>query len=816
MDVVWLWVARLVRRGWLATLVLTLLAGMGAGAAMAATAAGLRTAAAFDRLVEYADPPTLQLNFCPPELTEIDESTLPLCFTYDHNDVRDVVARLPEVDAAVVGSFRGLTASRPNEPDRTWPGTAMVMRGDGIQSVDGRQIIVEGRWYDPESDEVVVNEHLRDLTGLELGDEVTLTFWAPDELGAPAREGTTFHGPSVTVLVVGVSRGMLDLAASAAGTPSLGVDAGVLGGPGLAEATPSAAGFEGMFVRGHTDDEDGLLDALEGAFPGRPFNASPSVGEDEREPIREAIRYEAQGVLALGALVGLAVTLFAAQAVARQSRREWADLALLRALGFTSGQVWLAAALRGLVIGVPAAVIAVGTAVALSPLGPVGVARLAETEPGILVDGVVVVIGAVAVLAIATLAAWSPVRRSGLRVASAGSPVTRRLLTHGWLPPSLAAGMGMARTTRSDGSSLPVGAAVVSVALAVGTFAAAASLTASLDSLGATPERFGAPWDVSFGSVDVDNPPSTEALDLVSDDPGVAAAGALVGTDVSIGDQVVWVHAFDAFPGIDARIQPPITSGRAPAAVDEIALGSITMDDLGLSIGDEVEVRTTVSGLDTAAPTQLTVVGTALINDLYEESPGRGGIVTVEWVHRAAPEASPDPYIVRLVPGADADAFRAAVAEVVPGTVSPPVPQTAIRNVGRIREFPLVLAAAVGLLALAAFVHALVLSVRRHRRQLAVLQSLGFTRRQVGAAVASHATTLALTSAVIGLPFGVVLGRWGWRMVADQIGVVNIPVTPLLPLVATVLGVLLVANLVSTYPAWRAVRRSVAEALRAE
>lgn len=810
MNVVWVRVAGLVRRGWAATVVLAVLAGLGAGVAMAATSAGRRSGTAFDRMVEYADPPSFNLTFCPPELTEVDESTLPLCFTYDADPERDVIAGLPEVDAVVAGFFRGLTASRPDNPDSTRPGTAIVVTDDAIPNLDGHQIIVEGQWYDPESDEVVVNEQFRDLTGIGAGEEVTLTFWAPEEMGRPGRDGEIFHGPSVTVQVVGVSRGILDLAA-AAGTPGLqGDDARVLGGPGFAEATADAAGFGGLFVRGRTGDASALLDALHEAFPGRVFNATPAVG-DEQEPIREAIRYEAQGVLALGILGGLAAAVFAAQAIARQSRREWSDQALLRAIGFTSRQIWLAAALRGVVIGVAAAAVAGVTAVSLSPLGPVGVARLAETDLGIEVDRLVLVVGISAVMVIATAAAWAPVRRRDRPQAASRTRATRRLLAWGWLPPSLANGAAMGRANRSDGSSLPLGTAMAIVALAAGTFAAAAGLTTSLDSLRATPARYGAPWDISFGGAA--SATDDDVLGLVRDHPGVAAAGRIVGTGVSIGDQLTWVHAFDAFPGIDAQIQPPITSGRAPAAVNEIALGSITMGDLGLSLGDEVEVRTTVAG---SAPTRFTVVGTAMINDVYEESPGRGGIVTVEWVDRAAPEVSPDPYIVRLEPDVDADAFRSAISEVFDGTVSPPVPQTAIRNVTRIRGFPFALAAAVGALALAAFAHALVLSVRRQRRQLAVLQALGFTPRQVGETVAGHATTLALVSVGLGLPVGVVLGRWGWRVVADQIGVVNLPVTPLLPLAVTVVTVVASANVVAIFPAWRARRVPLAEALRAE
>ena len=70
------------------------------------------------------------------------------------------------------------------------------------------------------------------------------------------------------------------------------------------------------------------------------------------------------------------------------------------------------------------------------------------------------------------------------------------------------------------------------------------------------------------------------------------------------------------------------------------------------------------------------------------------------------------------------------------------------------------LAGLLALLAAAALAHLLVTSVRRRRRDLAILKSLGFVRGQVSAAVAWQATTVALLALAVGLPLGVALGRW--------------------------------------------------------
>ena len=89
--------------------------------------------------------------------------------------------------------------------------------------------------------------------------------------------------------------------------------------------------------------------------------------------------------------------------------------------------------------------------------------------------------------------------------------------------------------------------------------------------------------------------------------------------------------------------------------------------------------------------------------------------------------------------------------------------------------FPVALAALLAFLALAAISHTLVTGTRRRRRELAILKTLGFKRRQVRWAVASQATTLAVAGLVLGIPIGLLVGTTIWRSVANGVGVVNSP-----------------------------------------
>ena len=145
-----------------------------------------------------------------------------------------------------------------------------------------------------------------------------------------------------------------------------------------------------------------------------------------------------------------------------------------------------------------------------------------------------------------------------------------------------------------------------------------------------------------------------------------------------------------------------------------------------------------------------------------------------------------------------------------------PLKQPDLTDLERVGYLPGLLAGLVALLALATVTHALVTSVRRRRRDLAMLKTLGFTRGQVSQTVAWQATTFALVAALAGLPVGIAVGRWAWRLVADQLGVAAGPVVPTASVLAIAAGALLAANLAAAGPGWAAARIRPAIVLRSE
>ena len=116
--------------------------------------------------------------------------------------------------------------------------------------------------------------------------------------------------------------------------------------------------------------------------------------------------------------------------------------------------------------------------------------------------------------------------------------------------------------------------------------------------------------------------------------------------------------------------------------------------------------------------------------------------------------------LARQDPNTDCGGYVASVL-----AVQHPAQITNYRSMG---TTPLLLAAGLAAAAVVALGLALAASVRRCRRDLALLRVMGFVERQLAAAVAWHASITATIGVVIGVPLGIVLGRWLWTLFAER------------------------------------------------
>ena len=139
-----------------------------------------------------------------------------------------------------------------------------------------------------------------------------------------------------------------------------------------------------------------------------------------------------------------------------------------------------------------------------------------------------------------------------------------------------------------------------------------------------------------------------------------------------------------------------------------------------------------------------------------------------------------------------------------------------ILNYRSLGDTPGFLGAGLAAGAIAALALTLIASVRRRRRDLAVLKTLGFTERQLAATVAWHSSTAVAIGVVAGVPLGIALGRTLWDLFAHDINAVPAPSVPVGQVVLIALGALVVANVIAAIPGRLAARTPTALVLRSE
>jgi len=139
-----------------------------------------------------------------------------------------------------------------------------------------------------------------------------------------------------------------------------------------------------------------------------------------------------------------------------------------------------------------------------------------------------------------------------------------------------------------------------------------------------------------------------------------------------------------------------------------------------------------------------------------------------------------------------------------------------IRDYTAVRDTPLALGVLLALLAVGTLAHVLLTSVRRRHRDLAILRVIGLFRSQLWLVVAWQATALAATALLIGLPLGLLAGRWAWVLFATSLGVGSTAVIPVPLVLLAIPATWLLALLVAALPSRAAARISPAALLRTE
>jgi hypothetical protein len=827
MGVLWMRARAQLRGRVGANLFLALLVGL-AGALVLAAAAGARRS-------EAALPRFLAVNRTVDSWVTVqtDEPTDNLA------KVRHQLAALPEVRqvfrvSGVVGGLilAGADPTGSAHPVRWHYLIGAVALDPGGSIAFGRPIVAAGRLPDERRpEEAAVDEELAERYHLRVGSRYRVGAFTLEQFGpATALAAVAPQGAVVDLRVVGIVRYPMDLDPVVTDQDNALVQQGQLYltpaywrryGPNIANYGSGLA----IVLRHGQGDLPRLQADLRRLYGDRAGVITQGLdsGETVTAGTRRAIGLESTALAGFALLAAVAGLLLVGQTLGRQILLEATDSPILRALGITRAQLVEVGMVRAAPIAATGAALAVVGAVALSPLTPLGVARRAELDPGVAVDLPVLVVGALAMIvsvlgcaALATRRADRATGQLGLAAVPAAerrSRVAARLAAAG-LPPAAVTGTRLALERGRGPSAVPVRSAVIAAAAGVAALTVAVTFGASLLGLVGDPHAYGVTWDVKVGGF-VDPQAAEQAARRLAANPAVAAfAGAVTQPlDSRIDGRAVHLLAFTPGKG---ELLPAVVEGRAPIQPDEIALGSTTMRELGKRIGDTAQASTA------GASQRLRIVGRVVFNNTALATtavgPGKGGIVHVDLWRRLSPATPivPVGFFVRLDPASDRRAAIGRLQREFPNTVVFPLKQPDLSNLERVGYLPGLLAGLVALLALGTVAHALVTSVRRRRRDLAILKTLGFVRGQISQTVAWQATTFALAAGLLGVPLGIAGGRWAWRVVAQQLGVAAGPVVPAGSVLAIATGALLVANLVAAGPGWTAARIQPAAVLRSE
>jgi putative ABC transport system permease protein len=195
---------------------------------------------------------------------------------------------------------------------------------------------------------------------------------------------------------------------------------------------------------------------------------------------------------------------------------------------------------------------------------------------------------------------------------------------------------------------------------------------------------------------------------------------------------------------------------------------------------------------------------------------GQGAVVSGAALRALRVRAAQNVFLVRFDPEADRVVMMNKLRADFPGTVLSATRSSDIENLRRVDRMPAVLAALFALIALLIVGNMLVSSVRRRRRDLAVMRTMGFVRRQVRATVQWQASLVAFAAIAIGVPLGVVAGRAGWAAVNNRLGLPSDAIIPTARLLLLALGAFVAINVIAIVPALMSTRTPPGGILRSE
>lgn len=314
-------------------------------------------------------------------------------------------------------------------------------------------------------------------------------------------------------------------------------------------------------------------------------------------------------------------------------------------------------------------------------------------------------------------------------------------------------------------------------------------------------------------------------IEILRSNPDIREISPVLGASIHIaaGDRDVSASTL----GIDPTVQGDyeLLSGRNPVTGDAIVVNDYLLQQLGVRVGDTINVATGYDPQTRTYAGQQRLVITGRVKFIYganEQSAAAMRRETLEAMSGAQGRDRASLFMVRVRKGADAELVRDWIETQLPNVTAISI-ATAIAQVDErlsyFRQLALILGAVslfVGFLLVTTLV---TVSVNERAGEIAVMRAIGVSKAHVVQQIVIEGVAISVAGAVLGLGLGLVTARYLNTILSAFPGLpMAIDFFLFQPRAAwSALGLLIVSGIgAGIYPAWRAASLPIAESLRRE
>lgn len=301
----------------------------------------------------------------------------------------------------------------------------------------------------------------------------------------------------------------------------------------------------------------------------------------------------------------------------------------------------------------------------------------------------------------------------------------------------------------------------------------------------------------------------------VAELPGVASVATIGAIPVQVSETDTRIAVAADPEGIQQNVKLSVTSGAVTALSDgQVLISESTADDKGWKLGSTVTAT-----IGTQKDQRLTVGG------VYEDNQvlNNPALLLPRAVYeKSVPAAQQGDFLVyvKAASGSDSEALRQQLVDVVKPFIVVSVQdgdEFTASQADQVNQLLLILYALLFLsviIAVLGIINTLALSVFERTREIGLLRAVGLSRGQLSRIITIEAVMTALFGAILGAALGLGLGVALQRGLADQgLEVLDIP---WLQIVLVLVGAAIAGVVAAVLPAIRAVRLDVLKAIATE